>query len=42
VALLARVLLRLPEGRRRRVVLIAYALSWICVYSIYWGNLSLT
>jgi len=42
VALLARALRRLEEGRRRRVVLIAYALSWICVYAIYWGKMWLT
>jgi hypothetical protein len=42
VALLARALRRLDERRRRRVVPIAYALSWICVYAIYWGKLWLT
>ena len=41
VALLALPLRRLEEARRRRVVVIAYALAWICVYAVYWGKLLL-
>lgn len=38
-ALLARALRPLRGERRLRVVVIAHALSWICIYAVYWGKL---
>jgi hypothetical protein len=38
-ALIAHALRRLPEARKRRILLRAHALVWIVVYALYWGRM---
>jgi hypothetical protein len=41
VVCVAYALRRLPERRRRRVVVTVHALAWLGVYAVYWGKLGM-